>query len=213
MCLSTASRPLFYKHIPTHAQGPLIANALSTAFQFQMAVWRMVGGRMCMPHSNEAFGLVWPGWHSPGHSRNLSQKLRSNVPILFRRWQPLLPSPAHSSQPHPMRTRTTTHWVVAGTSAGLRPVLQHPWMVGVEAPVHLAGLPPSRPVRCPMVVPLSWRLTTLKHPVRAPPIFAAEQGDHDHGNTDDELDLGVEADDEGDGDKGTARRSCGRAPG
>ena len=27
------------KHIPMHAQGPLIANTLSTAFQFQMAVW------------------------------------------------------------------------------------------------------------------------------------------------------------------------------
>ena len=27
-----------HKHIPTHAQGPFIANALSTAFQFQMSV-------------------------------------------------------------------------------------------------------------------------------------------------------------------------------
>ena len=30
------------KHVPPHAQGPLISNALSTAFQFQMSVWRMV---------------------------------------------------------------------------------------------------------------------------------------------------------------------------
>ena len=31
------------KHVPMHAQGPLISNALSTAFQFQMSVWRMIG--------------------------------------------------------------------------------------------------------------------------------------------------------------------------
>ena len=30
------------KNVPPHAQGPLISNALSTAFQFQMSVWRMV---------------------------------------------------------------------------------------------------------------------------------------------------------------------------
>ena len=31
------------KHVPLHAQRPLISNALSTAFQFQMSVWRMIG--------------------------------------------------------------------------------------------------------------------------------------------------------------------------
>ena len=31
------------KHMPPHAQGPLISNALSTAFQFQMSVWCMIG--------------------------------------------------------------------------------------------------------------------------------------------------------------------------
>ena len=33
----------FQKHMPLHAQGPLISNALSIAFQFQMSVWRMIG--------------------------------------------------------------------------------------------------------------------------------------------------------------------------
>ena len=47
----------------------------------------------------------------------------------------------------------------------------------------------------------------IEVPSEAPPIFEAEQGDHDHGNADDELDLGVEADDEGDGNKGTAREA------
>ena len=31
------------KHVPMHTQGPLISNALSTTFQFQMSVWRMIG--------------------------------------------------------------------------------------------------------------------------------------------------------------------------
>ena len=31
------------KHVPMHTQGPLISNALSTAFQIQMSVWCMIG--------------------------------------------------------------------------------------------------------------------------------------------------------------------------
>ena len=37
------------KHVPVHAQGPLISNALSTAFQFQMSVWRMIGEECICP--------------------------------------------------------------------------------------------------------------------------------------------------------------------
>ena len=32
------------KHVPVGAEGHLIANSLSTAFQFQMSVWQMIGG-------------------------------------------------------------------------------------------------------------------------------------------------------------------------
>ena len=38
-----------HKHIPAHAQGPLIANALSMAFQFQMSVWCMIGEECVHP--------------------------------------------------------------------------------------------------------------------------------------------------------------------
>ena len=38
-----------HKHVPVSAQGPLIANAMSTAFQFQMSVWRMVGDECVHP--------------------------------------------------------------------------------------------------------------------------------------------------------------------
>ena len=37
------------KHVPVAAQGPLIANALSTAFQIQMSMWRMVGDECIRP--------------------------------------------------------------------------------------------------------------------------------------------------------------------
>ena len=48
MFLSSIKSTL-HKHIPTHAQGPLIANALSTAFQFQMSVWCMIGEECVCP--------------------------------------------------------------------------------------------------------------------------------------------------------------------
>ena len=38
-----------HKHVPVAAQGPLIANTLSTAFQFQMSVWQMVGDECIRP--------------------------------------------------------------------------------------------------------------------------------------------------------------------
>ena len=37
------------KHVPVNAQGPLIANALSTVFQFQMSVWCMIGKECIRP--------------------------------------------------------------------------------------------------------------------------------------------------------------------
>ena len=37
------------KHIPVNAQGPLIANALSMVFQFQMSMWRMIGEECIRP--------------------------------------------------------------------------------------------------------------------------------------------------------------------
>ena len=37
------------KHVPVSTQGPLIANAMSTAFQFQMSVWQMVDNECVCP--------------------------------------------------------------------------------------------------------------------------------------------------------------------
>ena len=65
------------KHMPVHAQGPLISNALSTAFQFQMSMWCMIGEE-CI-HPIRALRLVRPGWHHPSHSRDVPKELCSDV--------------------------------------------------------------------------------------------------------------------------------------
>ena len=38
-----------HKHVPVNTQGPLIANAMSTAFQFQKSMWWMVGDECVCP--------------------------------------------------------------------------------------------------------------------------------------------------------------------
>ena len=49
-----------HKHIPVHAQGPLIVNALSTVFQFQMSVWHMIGENVYAPYSQSIrIGAAW----------------------------------------------------------------------------------------------------------------------------------------------------------
>ena len=45
----SSMKSTLHKHIPAHAQGPLITIALSTAFQFQMSVWCMIGEECVRP--------------------------------------------------------------------------------------------------------------------------------------------------------------------
>ena len=67
------------KHIPIAAQGPLIVNALSTAFQFKMSVWWMVGDECICPlwakHSN------WCGMVSV--VRAIVETFPNNCAIMF----------------------------------------------------------------------------------------------------------------------------------
>ena len=42
-------KEILRKHVPVTVQGPLIANAMSTTFQFQMSVWQMVGDECICP--------------------------------------------------------------------------------------------------------------------------------------------------------------------
>ena len=56
------------KHVPVNAQGPLIANTLSTAFQFQMSVWHMIGEECICPMR---CGAAWPASSRPSWRHSL----------------------------------------------------------------------------------------------------------------------------------------------
>ena len=76
------------KYVPVSAQGPLIANALSTAFQFQMSMWQMVGDE-CV-HPLRAKHSDWCGL--AGMVQAIVETFPNNCAIMF----PQAPAPAAS---------------------------------------------------------------------------------------------------------------------
>ena len=120
-----------HKHIPAHAQGPLIANALSTAFQFQMSVWHMIGKECVRP--------VWAK-HSDWCSlasiiQAIVKTFPKNCALMFP--SPLAPMPpkSFSSTFRPtskkMTLMMTTHWVPR-VSAASTPAHPCPLLVGTK---------------------------------------------------------------------------------
>ena len=85
------------KHIPISTQGPLIANALSTTFQFQMSMWQMVGDE-CI-HPLWAKHSEWCGMASVVQA--IVEAFPNNCTIMF----PQAPSSAESF--------STTFWLVS----------------------------------------------------------------------------------------------------
>ena len=100
------------KNVPVTAQGPLIANALSTAFQFQMSVWRMVGNECIRP-------LRW---------------------CFLRLRRPLNHSLPPSGQFHPRRKMMMSP--LAKGSVDSSQVPPHPLVMGAGAPVTPWHSPP-----------------------------------------------------------------------
>ena len=76
-----------HKHIPAHAQGPLITNALSMVFQFQMSVWCMIG-KECV-HPVQAKHLDWCGL--AGIIQAIVEMFPKNCALMFP--SPLAPMP------------------------------------------------------------------------------------------------------------------------
>ena len=74
------------KHIPVNAQGPLIANTLSTVFQFQMSVWHMIGEE-CV-HPMQAKHSDWCGL--AGIVQAIVEMFPKNCALMF----PPAPAPA-----------------------------------------------------------------------------------------------------------------------
>ena len=145
-----------HKHIPAHAQGPLIVNALSTAFQFQMSVWRMIGEE-CV-HPVRAKHSDWCGL--AGIVQAIVETFPKNCALMFPPPPAPAPpsrSPAPSGQPCLMKMTmmTTTCWVPR-VFAALTPPHPCPLLVGAEALAVLAILLPSHPPPCLAEVPFVW---------------------------------------------------------
>ena len=186
------------KHMPLHAQGPLISNALSTAFQFQMSVWCMIGKECICPvrakHSD------WCGL--AGIVQAIVETFPKNCALMF----PLPPPPpsvaSFSSTFRPQSSdddgddgnygagssirrfdsslSTPTHGDLSGTGKTGRPYTSTPLLHG--GAFHLSTNPKEPP---------------------SSSLGAAPDEDEECGSLlgDDNLDMGQEADDEGDGEK------------
>ena len=181
------------KHVPVATQGPLIANALSTAFQFQISVWRMVNDECIHPlrvkHSD------WCSMASVVQA--IVETFPNNCAIMF----PQAPSSAESF------------------SATFRPVSSEeddddePINRGIRR-FESSTPAPSGHGRCCSGRSPAFSSTPLLHGGRfilssdrkeppssslsAPPLEGKDPGLRP---LDEDLDAGLEADDEGDGEK------------
>ena len=147
------------KHVPVHAQGPLISNALSTAFQFQMSVCHMIGKECIRPmrakHSD------WCGM--AGIVQAIVEMFPKNCALMFPRcphlhWlRSLLPSGIRRLRT--MMTMTTTT-APAPAFAGLIAACRHP-RVGTLA----KQVTPTCPLPYFTGVPSVYQPTQRSHPV------------------------------------------------
>ena len=77
-----------HKQVPVSAQGPLIVNTMSTAFQFQMSMWRMVGDECIHP-----LQVKHSDWcRMAGMVQAIVETFPNNCAIMF----PQAPAPATS---------------------------------------------------------------------------------------------------------------------
>ena len=188
------------KHLPPHAQGPLISNALSTTFQFQMSVWRMIGKECIRPvwakHSD------WCGL--AGIVQVIVETFPRNCALMF---PPPPPPPSVASFSSTFRLQssdnndddddsnydasssfrrfdsslsTSTHRDPSGTGQTGRPFTSTPLLH--RGAFHLSTDPKEPP---------------------SSSLGVAPHEDEERGSLlgDDNLDMGQEADDEGDGEK------------
>ena len=183
------------KHVPLHAQGPLISNASSTTFQFQMSVWHMIGEECIRPvwakHSDwcglagivkaivKTFPKTFSSAAAPPSVALFSSTFRpqssdddddddSNygASSSFRRFDSSLLTPTHGD--------------LSGTGKTGHPYTSTPLLHGG-----------------------AFRLSTDPKEPPSSSLGAAPDDDEERGSLlgDDNLDMGQEADDKGDGEK------------
>ena len=187
------------KHMPVHAQGPLISNALSTTFQFQMSVWRMIGKECICPvwakHSD------WCGLVSIVQA--IVKTFPKNCALMF----PPPPPPSVASFSTTFRPQSSDddnddYADNYSASSSFR-------RFDSSLSVPVCG-DPSRTGHPYMSTPLlhggAFRLSTDPKEPPSSSLGAAPVDNEERGSQlgDDNLDLGQEADDEGHGEKDPA---------
>ena len=184
------------KHIPISVQGPLIANALSTAFQFQMSIWRMIGDEYICPlrmkHSD------WCGL--AGIMQAIVEMFPNNCTIMFP--PALVPEVLFSSTFKPASSKEDDDNDGSFSQGpGLRrfgsnlPVPSSGGRGGFSSPPTYSSTP--LPQGGHFFPAFDWKEAPSSS-LGAPPVSHEKPGTQP---LDDKLDLGLKVDDQDDGEK------------
>ena len=194
-----------HKHIPAYMQEPLIANALSTAFQFQMSVWRMIGKECVRPiqlkHSD------WCGL--AGIVQAIVEMFPKNCALMF----PPAPAPAPPTsfsstfKPASSDENDDDDDDTLGTGGGFRRFESStptPFDSGRRSAGGFSRTPSFTSTPLPHGGAFVLATDQKEMPSGASRIHPGDQEHQDQGPFDEDLDLGIEADDKADGDKEAA---------
>ena len=189
------------KHVPVHTQGPLISNALSTAFQFQMNVWRMIGEECICPvpvkHSD------WCGL--AGIVQAIVETFPKNCALMF----PLPPPPLVASFSTTFRPQLsdddddddddTDNY---GTGSSFHR-FDSSLLMPAPGDLSRTGRTGCPYTSTPLLHGGAFRLSTDPKEPPSSTLGVAPDDDEERGSQlgDDNLDMGQEANDEGDGEK------------
>ena len=190
-------------HVPLHAQGPLISNTLSTAFQFQMSVWCMIGEECIRPvwvkHSD------WCGL--AGIVQAIVETFPKNCALMF----PLpLPPPLAASFSSTFRPQSSDDDDDdddddAGNYGAGSSFRRFDSSLSMPAHGDLSGTGKTgHPyTSTPLLHGGTFHLSTNPKEPPSSSLGVAPDEDEEHGSLlgDDNLDKGQEANDEGDGEK------------
>ena len=190
------------KHMPVHAQGPLISNALSTAFQFQMNVWCMIS-KECI-HPVRAKHSDWCGL--AGIVQAIVETFSKNCTLMF----PLPPQPSVASFSTTFRPQSSDNdddddADNYGTGSSFR---RFDSSLSTPTPGDLSrtGRTGHPYTSTPLLHRGAFRLSTNPKEPPSSALSTAPDDDEECGSQlgDDNLDMGQEANDEGDGEKDPA---------
>ena len=189
------------KHVPLHAQGPLISNALSTTFQFQMSVWHMIGEECIRPV--QAKHSDWCGL--AGIVQAIVKTFPKNCALMF---PPLPPPPSvalFSSTFRPQSSEDDDDDDDTGSYGAGSSFRRFDSSLLTPAHGDLSGTGKTgRPyTSTPLLHGGAFRLSTDPKEPPSSSLGVAPDEDEEHGSLlgDDHLDMGQEADDEGEGEK------------